>query len=202
MIRWSPISSVFSIDPDGITRACPSVPLISMNARITQNQAMISLFTRAPSDESAASLADPFLMFTFAASAFTFHRHYLFDFRRCCVFANLQLHQVGRIDTRITRRTEVPCGVIHRLPQPGKRQVPQRIRAQVLADLLRSVRRRDQLLARRRVHAVIARRNRWRATDAHVYLLRPGLADHPDQLAARRSAYDRIVHQDYAFAGD
>ena len=40
------INNVFSIDPEGITRAWPSVPLISMNARITQNHAIISLFTR------------------------------------------------------------------------------------------------------------------------------------------------------------
>src|SRR5215470_8042460 len=119
MIRWSPISSVFSIDPDGITRACPSVPLISMNARITQNQAMISLLARALSELSAASFAVPFLISTFAASAFTFHRHCLFDFSRRDVFADLQLHQVGRIHTRITRRTEAPVGVIQRLPQPG-----------------------------------------------------------------------------------
>src|SRR5262250_153842 len=36
------MSSVFSMDPEGMTRAWPMVPLISRKASATQNQAMIS----------------------------------------------------------------------------------------------------------------------------------------------------------------
>src|ERR1700675_4420231 len=72
MIRWSPTSRVFSIEPEGMTRACPRVPLTSRKIRPTQNQAMISLLTLAlmePSDSFAA----PFLVFGFLASAFTIY---------------------------------------------------------------------------------------------------------------------------------
>src|SRR6516225_10787050 len=72
MIRWSPMSSVFSMEPEGITRACPSVPLISMKASITQNQAMASLLTLELM-EASASLAGASFVFTLIASAFTVH---------------------------------------------------------------------------------------------------------------------------------
>src|ERR1700739_3211133 len=72
MMRWSPMSSVFSMEPEGMTRAWPRVPLMSMKARMTQNQAMISLLTLALM-EASASLAAPFLVFTLIASAFTIH---------------------------------------------------------------------------------------------------------------------------------
>src|SRR5271157_5053171 len=108
MIRWSPINKVSSIEPDGIMRACPSVPLISMNARITQNHAMISLFTFALIGTSA-SFALFFLLLP--ASAFTLHRHFFGHFIRARFFAHFQLHQVGRINARVARSAEVPLGV-------------------------------------------------------------------------------------------
>ena len=37
-IKWSPIKTVFSIEPLGITRACTSVPSTNTNMSITQNQ--------------------------------------------------------------------------------------------------------------------------------------------------------------------
>src|SRR5271168_3200507 len=46
MMRWSPTSRVFSMEPEGITRACPSVPLINRNMRMTHIQAMISRWMR------------------------------------------------------------------------------------------------------------------------------------------------------------
>src|ERR1700740_2693607 len=116
MIRWSPISSVFSIEPEGITRACPSVPLINRNARITQNQAITSLFTRALIG-TAASFASSFFVFIFTASAFTFHRHFFLEFRGAISFFHFQLHQVRRVHARVTRRAEFSFGVIPRLPQ-------------------------------------------------------------------------------------
>src|SRR4029077_468327 len=42
IMRWSPMSSVFSMEPEGITRAWPSVPLISRKMSTTHIQAMIS----------------------------------------------------------------------------------------------------------------------------------------------------------------
>ena len=67
------MSSVFSMEPEGITRAWPSVPLMSMKARMTQNQAMISLLTLALMEASDSLAGAPFLVFTLIASAFTIH---------------------------------------------------------------------------------------------------------------------------------
>src|SRR5580700_1567008 len=129
MMRWSPMRSVFSIEPEGITRAWPIVPLIRRKARPTQNQARASRCTRLPMGSLGSSaFLDGFLTvsspaslplgFSFA-SAFTFHRHWLFDrcvFRGAAIFrfrsvsvalADFQLHEVGRIDAGITRRTEL-----------------------------------------------------------------------------------------------
>src|ERR1700692_4534798 len=76
MIRWSPTKRVFSIEPVGITRACPRAPLTSMKTKPTQNQARISLLTLALM-EAPESLAEeplvPFLALTLIASAFTIH---------------------------------------------------------------------------------------------------------------------------------
>src|ERR1700722_12356225 len=44
IMRWSPISSVFSIEPDGITRAWQTVPLINRKAAITHSHPKISLW--------------------------------------------------------------------------------------------------------------------------------------------------------------
>src|SRR5215475_4575962 len=104
MIRWSPISNVFSIEPEGITRAWPSVPLMSMKARITQNHAMASLFTLELMEASASLAGAAFFAFTLIASAFTVHRY---DFGRLSiggVLADLELHQVRGIYVCITGR--------------------------------------------------------------------------------------------------
>src|SRR5271156_1244612 len=68
-IKWSPISTVSSIEPLGITRACTIVPSIRRNATITQNQETTSRQMRSLVVASAAlrfSAAS-----TSAASAFT-----------------------------------------------------------------------------------------------------------------------------------
>src|SRR5580658_804875 len=167
------------------------VPLIRRNASPTQNHARISRCTRFPMGSlgssafldgvlTVSSPASPPLGFCFR-SAFTFHRHWLFD--RCVVWSvavaltDFELHKIGRIDARITGRTELAFGVIHGLAKRRKRDVPQRIRAEKLANFLGGIRGSDELFARRRIDAVIARRNRGRATDAHVDFASASFAD-------------------------
>src|SRR5271165_5115717 len=137
MIRWSPISSVFSIDPEGITRACPSVPLTSKNTRTTQNHAIISCFTRVPSGYFASGA--PFFFTDLLALVFTFHHYFLFELRCAVFFSHFQLHQVRRVYARIARRAELSILVSHRLPQPRQGQITQRIRSQIPANLFRRV---------------------------------------------------------------
>src|SRR5580693_839382 len=147
------------------------VPLIRRNASPTQNHARISRCTRLPMGSlgssafldgvlTVSSPASLPLGFCFA-SAFTFHRHWLFD--RCVVrsvavaLADFELHEIGRIDARITGRTELAFGVADGLAERRERDVPQRIRAEKLANLLGGIRGSDELFPRGRVHAVITR---------------------------------------------
>src|SRR5882762_5679693 len=116
------------------------------------------------------------------------------------VFAHLKLHQIRRINARVTRRTEPPRGIADRSAQRRERNIAQRIGAQELADFFGRVRGGDQFLARGRVHAVVARRNRRRATDAHVDFFCADLADHADDLAAGGATDDEIVDQNHALA--
>src|SRR5712691_9816523 len=112
------MSSVFSIEPDGITRAWPMVPLIRRNTSPTQNHAMISRWIFVPTGTFASCF--------FFLSAFTFHRHRPlrgpgftagnlhpgtgFAVRRA--FPHLQLHQTGRIGARVTRSAEMAFCVV------------------------------------------------------------------------------------------
>src|SRR5215469_1882568 len=229
MIRWSPMSSVFSMEPEGITRACPSVPLMSMKARITQNQAMASLLTLELM-EASASLAEAAFVFILTASAFTIHLdscpirgprraaltigHYTtlsaftvcrYDFGRFSVggaFADLELHQVRGIHACIAGRTKLVFGIADRLLKAGKREVAEGIGAEVFANLLRSVGRSNEFFARGRVHAVVAGRNRGRATDAHMNLFGTRLAHHAHEFATGGAAYDGVVYKDDALSGD
>src|SRR6266852_109809 len=84
MIRWSPISRVFSMEPEGITRACPMVPLMSKNTSATQNQAMTSRCTRCPTGTLGCA------SFLGLGSAFMFHRHGMFDWP----FTSVAVHRV------------------------------------------------------------------------------------------------------------
>src|SRR5216684_1706492 len=125
------MSRVFSLEPEGITRAWPMVPLMSKNPSATQNQAMISRCTFCPTGTlGCASLLG-------LGSAFMFHRHGMFDWtfttvaahRVTCfvhnAFADFQLHQVRWIDARVAGSAIVALGVAHRLFQSGKRKVAQ-----------------------------------------------------------------------------
>src|SRR5271168_4050031 len=220
MMRWSPMSSVFSIEPEGMTRAWPMVPLIRRKASPTQNQASASRCTRLPTGSFGSSavfaVAPPTsLPVGFCiVSAFTFHRHWLFKsyvVRRVAVLcvrrvsvalADFELHEIGRIDSGITRRAELAFSVIHGLAQSGERNVTERIRAEKLANLLGRVRGGDEFFARRRVHAVVARRNSGRATDAHVDFAGAGFADHAHDFAAGGAADDGIVDENNTLAFD
>src|SRR5260370_34098003 len=98
------------MEPDGITRAWPIVPLMSRKTSATQNHAMISRCIRVPTGTlGCVSLLR-------LASAFMFHRHWMFDwtFTRVAVHvvpglatrsatAHFQLHQVRSIDPRVAR---------------------------------------------------------------------------------------------------
>src|ERR1700730_12420346 len=57
IIRWSPNSRVFSMEAEGMKRAWPIVPLTNRKTRPTQNQARISLRTRALTDERGWEVA-------------------------------------------------------------------------------------------------------------------------------------------------
>src|SRR5579864_7158882 len=143
IIRWSPISSVFSMEPEGITRACPIVPLISRNTSATQNHAMTSRCTRLPTGTAFAGVSLLFL-----ASAFMFHRHGPLDcgvflkIRLHCVghlavpaaFTHFQLHQIRRIHAGVARSAIVALGVVHCLPQSRERDVAKGIGPDELAN--------------------------------------------------------------------
>src|SRR4029077_21208065 len=113
------MSRVFSMEPEGITRAWPMVPLISKNTSATQNQAMISRCTFCPTGKlCCASLLG-------LRSVFMFHRHGMFDWSftsvsvhsvTCLVhnaFAHFQLHQVRWIDARVAGRAKAALRVAH-----------------------------------------------------------------------------------------
>src|SRR6266508_1016475 len=108
-----------------------------------------------------------------------------------------------RVFARVTGRAVFrPAGIAHRFEQPFNAQVAERIGVEVVADLFYRVLGRDQLLFRRRVYAVIARRDGGRAADAHVDFGGARVAHHLDDLFRSRAAHDRIVDQDDAVALD
>src|SRR5208283_2927056 len=197
MIRWSPISSVFSMEPEGITRAWPIVPLISRKARMTQTHATIS-FPMRVLNENLRSVAERFLL-ALLVSAFTFHRH---RFPRFRIFRDFQLHEVGGIDAGIATGTEISFRVAYRLAQSPERKIAQGIGTQEFADVFRGIGRGDQFFLGWRIDAVIAGRNCWRTTDPHVNFLGAGFTNHAHQFAAGRAAHDGIVHEHNTLSGD
>src|SRR5260370_10974073 len=146
MMRGSPMSSVFSIEPEGMTRAWPIVPLMRRNTRPTQNHAITSrwilVFT--------GKLASACLVFF---SAFTFHHHRplcgrgfvsismgsFAGFAVGSAFAHLKLHQIRRIVARITRRTKLAFGITNRAAHRRQRNIAQRSGAKTLADFFGTV---------------------------------------------------------------
>src|SRR6267142_2289372 len=130
-----------------MTRAWPTVPFTRRKTRATQNQAMASrrIFCCVVSFSS-----------TFAGCArlvFMRHRDRAIGLNGCSVFqagilkelairtafANFELHEVGRINARITRRTEVALGVTDGLLQTRHGNVAKRICAEEFANFGGSV---------------------------------------------------------------
>src|SRR5215472_3680586 len=208
------MSRVFSIEPEGMTRAWPMAPLISRKTSPTQNQAMISRWIFVFTGRLASAFST-FFFSVFSLSAFTMHHHRPFSgpgfplhCNRSFLFtvrigpANFQLHKIGRVNPRIARRTEPAFGVDDGLFEGRKREIAERIRTEEFADVFGRVGRGNQLFARGRVHAVIAGGNGGRATDPHVDFFGTGVADHADDLAAGGTPDDGIVHEHDALAFD
>src|ERR1700675_4306836 len=116
------MSTVRSIEPLGITRACTSVPSMNRNARITQNQESASrkiwsrsvtgFFTGAFSTATAS-----------ATSAFTMSLHF-------------ELHQLNRIAAGVARRAKFSLGIFHGGAQRFEREIAERIGSEETPDFL------------------------------------------------------------------
>src|SRR4051812_18485195 len=104
------------------------------------------------------------------------------------------------IDAGVARRAVRRLLRTDRALQPLETQVGEAVGFDELANLLERVVGGNQLGAVRRVDAVEARGDRPRTRNAHVHLLRPGGADHLDDLPAGGAAHDRIVDEDDALA--
>src|SRR6202034_2241349 len=90
-----------------------------------------------------------------------------------CSRQNLfDVDNVGRITSRITSRAIrnlLPFAA--RLPQALQREISQRIRANVVANLIDRLIGGDELLFRRSIHAVITRRDRLRTRESRTLWL-------------------------------
>ena len=78
----------------------------------------------------------------------------------------------------------------------GHRRATGRVRAAALEIVG------EQLLARRKVHAVKARTDHWWRRDAKVHLARAGVAHHLDELLGRGAAHDRVVDEHHDAVGE
>src|SRR5574342_840031 len=117
----------------------------------------------------------------------------------------LQLRAFPVIEADLVLPREAGVAEVGRVVAGGlehavERQVAERVRAEVLLDLRYLMARPDELLAGGRVDAVVAGPLDGRRRYAHVHLAGPGGPDHLDDLAARRAADDRIVHDHPALA--
>ena len=93
-------------------------------------------------------------------------------------------------------------GRADRLVDALHREVGERVGAELVGDLLDRPAVGDHLLARRHVDPVVARMADRRRADPQVDLGGAGLAQHPDDLAGRVAADDRVVDDDDPLAGD
>src|SRR5690349_14705435 len=151
MMRWSPMSSVFSIEPEGITRAWPMAPLMSRKTRPTQNHAMTSRWIFVPIGILVSVF---FVLSALMLSAFTIHHHRplcgrgfpIYCNRRTGLFsvgsrlADFQLDKIRRVNTRIARRAKPAFGVRDGFFERRKGQVAKRICAEEFADFFGRVR--------------------------------------------------------------
>src|ERR1700688_4190712 len=142
------------MEPEGITRAWPMVPLMSKKTSATQNHAMISRCTFWPTGTFGCS---SFILLRLAsasfrlASAFMFHRNRMFRrpffivavHRVTCFIRNsvahFQLHQVRGVHACVARRAIVASRVVHRLLESSKRNIAQRIGADKRTNFFRGM---------------------------------------------------------------
>src|SRR5271155_4275459 len=174
---------------------------MSRKARATQNQAMISLLTLAPMG-MCASFSAAILFFAWVASAFTVHRYGFRSFTGLRTFGDLELHEIRGIDAGVAGGAKLAFGVADSLAKIGQREITERIGAEKFANLLRRVGRGDQFLFCGRVDTVVAGRNGWRTTDAHVNFCGAGFANHANKFATGGAANDGIIDENDALAGD
>src|SRR5262249_49026457 len=116
--------------------------------------------------------------------------------------ADFELNQVGRVRARITRRTEGALGISDRLPKSLHRYIAERISTKEATDFLGSVGGGDELFFGGCIDAVVAGRNRRWATNAYMDFFRASFADHANNFAGSRAAYDGVVDKDDAPAFD
>src|SRR4051812_24271662 len=98
----------------------------------------------------------------------------------------LDAYLVGAGEAGVTVVGGVAAG---RLQHAIEREIAERVGAEIAADLVDVMARADQLLARRRIDAVVARPLDRRRRDPDVDLLGAGAADHLHDLAAGRAAH-------------
>src|ERR1700722_1601307 len=107
-IRGSPISTVRSMEPLGITRACTNVPSMKRKAMMTQNQETtsrqtLSLVVAGAGAGGSMACSPPIA----SASAFTMSLHF-------------QLDQLGRIAAGVARGAKISFGVLDCGAQRGE----------------------------------------------------------------------------------
>ena len=116
-----------------------------------------------------------------------------------------ELHQLVR-DRRGVLAGEAGVAVLVALAGGAQhaveREVAQRVHAEELADLLDRVRRRDELLAGRRVDAVVTGPGDRRRAQPEVHLARARGPDHLHQALAGVAANQAVVHHHHRLALD
>src|SRR5262249_23142080 len=104
---------------------------------------------------------------------------------------------VGAGEARVTEARGIAA---RRLQHAVEREIAERVRSEIAADLVDLMAGGDELLPIRRVDPVVSGPLDRRRRDAHVDLAGSGVAQHANDLAARRAAHDRVVHDDDALA--
>src|SRR5467141_1167368 len=104
-----------------------------------------------------------------------------------------RVRDLGRIFAREAGMAELARLASHGAEHAVERQIPEGLDPEMLADLLERMAGSDQLRLGRRVDAIVARARNRCGGDPEMHLLGTRLANHRDQLSARRAADERIV---------
>src|SRR2546428_9768843 len=113
--------------------------------------------------------------------------------------AELELDR-DRVVAREARRAEIACLAAGRADEAVEREFPERVRADVRADLPHRAVRGDELAAARHAHSEVARMLDRRRADAHVHLARAGPPQEAHDRPAGGPAHDGVVDDDHALA--